>query len=93
MFGKAYSNISKQSLRRHKEKLKDILNRSKPVTLEQRINKLNQMNIGWINYYGVAKCKGYWRVANSAILNTTLTNQFFTDLGLKSLTRQYIKIH
>jgi len=32
MFGKAYSNISKQSLRRHKEKLKDILNRSKPVT-------------------------------------------------------------
>jgi RNA-directed DNA polymerase len=143
MFGKAYSSISKQSLKRHKEKLKDILNRSKPITLEQRINKLNQINIGWINYYGVAKCKGilgqldtwirqrlrmciwkqwkrvrtryrnlkklglthyqaikfantrkgYWRVANSAVLNTTLTNQLFTDLGLKSLTRQYIKIH
>ena len=37
--------------------------------------------------------KGYWRTANSAISNTTLTNQFFTDLGLKSLTHQYIKIH
>ena len=37
--------------------------------------------------------KGYWRIANSAVLNTTLTNQFFTDLGLKSLTRHYIKIH
>ena len=34
--------------------------------------------------------KGYWRIANSAILNTTLTNQFFNDLGLKSLTHQYI---
>ena len=143
MFGKAYSSISKQSLKRHKEKLKDILSRSKPTPLEQRINKLNQVNIGWLNYYGVAKCKGvlgqldiwirqrlrmciwkqwkrvrtryrnlkklglthyqaikfantrkgYWRIANSAVLNTTLTNQFFTDLGLKSLTHKYIKIH
>ena len=113
------------------------------MTLEQRIIKLNQINIGWINYYGIAKCKvivqqldkwirqrlrmciwkqwkkvrtryknlkklglnhyqsikfantrkGYWPIANSAILKTTLTNQFFTDLGLKSLTRQYIKVH
>ena len=143
MFGKAYSSISKQSLRKHKDKLREILSRSKPMTLEQRIIKMNQINIGWINYYGIAKCKGiaqqldkwirqrlrmciwkqwkkvktryknlkklglnhyqaikfantrkgYWRTANSAISNTTLTNQFFTDLGLKSLTHQYIKIH
>ena len=143
MFGKAYSSISKQSLKKHKDKLRKILSRSKPMTLEERISKLNQVNIGWINYYGIAKCKGivvqldrwikqrlrmciwkqwkkvktryrnlkklglnhyqaikfantrkgYWRIANSAILDTTLTNQFFNDLGLKSLTRQYIKIH
>ena len=143
MFGKAYSSISKQSLKKHKDKLREILSRSNPMTLEQRIIKLNQVNIGWINYYGVAKCKsitaqldkwiklrlrmciwkqwkkvktryknlkklglnhyqaikfantrkGYWRIANSAILKITLTNQFFNDLGLKSLTRQYIKIH
>ena len=143
MFGKAYSSISKQSLRKHKDKLREILSRSKPMTLEQRIIKINQVNIGWINYYGIAKCKGivvqldkwikqrlrmciwkqwkkvrtryknlkklglnhyqaikfsntrkgYWRVANSAILMTTLTNQFFNDLGLKSLTHQYMKIH
>ena len=143
MFGKAYSSISKQSLKRHKDKLKSILSRSKAMSLEQRIIKLNQINIGWINYYSIAKCKGvtiqldkwirqrlrmciwkqwkkvktryknlkklglnhyeaikfantrkgYWRVANSAILNITLTNQFFNDLGLKSLTCQYIKIH
>ena len=143
MFGKAYSSISKQSLKKHKDKLREILSRSNPMTLKQRIIKLNQVNIGWINYYGIAKCKGivvqldkwikrrlrmciwkqwkkvktryknlnklglnhyqaikfantrkgYWRVANSVILNTTLTNKFFNDLGLKSLTRQYIKIH
>ena len=143
MFGKAYSSISKQSLKKHKDKLREILSRSNPMTLKQRIIKLNQVNIGWINYYGIAKCKGivvqldkwiklrlrmciwkqwkkvktryknlkklglnhyqaikfantrkgYWRVENSAILKTTLTNQFFNDLGLKSLTRQYIKIH
>ena len=57
MFGKAYSSISKQSLKRHKEKLRNILSRSKPIPLEQRINKLNQVNIGWVNYYGIAKCK------------------------------------
>ena len=143
IFGKAYSSISKQSLKKHKDKLRKILSRSKPMTLEERIIRLNQVNIGWINYYGIAKCKGivvqldrwikqrlrmciwkqwkkvktryrnlkklglnhyqaikfantrkgYWRIANSAILDTTLTNQFFNDLGLKSLTRQYIKIH
>lgn len=142
-FGKAYPTISKQSLKRYKDKIREILSRSKPMTLEQRIIQMNQINIGWINYYGIAKCKGivqqldkwirqrlrmciwkqwkkvktryknlkklglnhyqaikfantrkgYWRTANSAILNTTLTNQFFTDLGLKSLTHQYIKIH
>ena len=143
MFGKAYSKISEQSIKRHKDKLRIILSRSKPMTLEQRINKLNQSNIGWINYYGIAKCKGivqqldrwirkrlrmciwkqwkkvrsryknlkklglnhyqaikfantrkgYWRIASSPILQTTMTNQFFNDLGLKNLTHQYIKIH
>ena len=53
-FGKACSTIFKQSLKRHKDKIR----RAKPMTLEQRIIKLNQINIGWINYYGIAKCKG-----------------------------------
>ena len=57
-FGKAYPTISKQSLKRYKDKIREILSRSKPMTLEQRIIKLNQTNIGWINYYGIAKCKG-----------------------------------
>ena len=55
---KACATISKQSLKRYKDKIREILSRSKPMTLEQRIIKLNQINIGWINYYGIAKCKG-----------------------------------
>lgn len=143
MFGKACSSISKQSITRYKNRVRKILSRSNSMTLEQRITKLNQLNVGWINYYGIAKCKaviakldrwvrerlrmciwkqwkkvrtryknlkklglshntairfantrkGYWRVANSPIMETTLTNKFLTDLGLKSLTRQYTKIH
>ena len=45
--------------------------------------------INWI----ITVRRSDWRVANSAILDITLTNQFFNVLGLKSLTRQYIKIH
>lgn len=57
MFGKAYSRISKQSLKKHKDKLRETLSRSKPMTLKQRIIKLNQVNIDWINYYGITNIK------------------------------------
>jgi group II intron reverse transcriptase/maturase len=33
--------------------------------------------------------KGYWRIAGSTILTTTLTNQYFKDLGLLSLAETY----
>ena len=58
MFGKANARISEQSIKRYKDKIREVLSRSKPIPLAQRINKLNQINIGWINYYGIAKCKG-----------------------------------
>ncbi|WP_212905390.1 group II intron reverse transcriptase/maturase, partial [Clostridium polyendosporum] len=135
VYGKGYIRISEQSLKRYKDNLRGLTSRSKPMTLEDRIRKINEVNIGWINYYGLANCKGiteqldiwirqrlrmciwkqwkkvktryknlkrfgcthsqalkyantrkgYWRVANSAILSTTLTNQVFGSLGLKSL--------
>jgi group II intron reverse transcriptase/maturase len=37
--------------------------------------------------------KGYWRISSSPILSTTLSNQFFINLGYKSLSAQYNKIH
>lgn len=57
MYGKAYSNISKQSLKKQKDKLREILSRSNQMTLEERIIKLNQVNIDLINYYGIARYK------------------------------------
>ena len=51
MFSKIYSSIYKQSLKKHKDKLREILSRSKSMTLEQRIIRINQVNIGWINQY------------------------------------------
>ncbi|NFN88779.1 group II intron reverse transcriptase/maturase [Clostridium sporogenes] len=135
--------VSTQAVNRYKDKVRNITNRSKPFTIEQRINKLNLLNRGWINYYGIANCKGiiksfeiwikqrlrmciwkqwkkvktryrnlktlgfnhyqaikyantrkgYWRIANSPILQTTLNNQFFKTVGLDSLPAIYMKAH
>ncbi|MGO5091036.1 group II intron reverse transcriptase/maturase [Clostridium sp. LCP25S3_F10] len=135
--------VSTQAVNRYKDKVRNITNRSKPFTIEQRINKLNLLNRGWINYYGIANCKGiiksfeiwikqrlrmciwkqwkkvktryrnlktlgfnhyqaikyantrkgYWRIANSPILQTTMNNQFFKTVGLDSLPAIYMKAH
>lgn len=37
--------------------------------------------------------KGYWCISISPILTTTLNNQFFDGIKLKSLSAQYAKIH
>lgn len=37
--------------------------------------------------------KGYWRISNSPILNTSLTNQYFEKLGFQSLTKRYALVH
>ena len=69
----------------------------KNVYMEKVKTRYKNLKKLGLNHYEAIKFantrKGYWRVANSAILNITLTNQFFNDLGLKSLTCQYIKIH
>lgn len=33
--------------------------------------------------------KGYWRIADSWVLHRTLTNEYWSDLGLKSLLVTY----
>ncbi|WP_207731371.1 reverse transcriptase domain-containing protein [Clostridium botulinum] len=50
--------VSTQAVNRYKDKVRNITSRSKPFTIEQRINKLNLLNREWINYYGIANCKG-----------------------------------
>lgn len=37
--------------------------------------------------------KGYWRIANSHILNTTLNNKYLENLGFKSISKRYQTMH
>ncbi|TCS78371.1 hypothetical protein EDD72_12820 [Tepidibacillus fermentans] len=37
--------------------------------------------------------KGYWRISNSHILNTTLKNEYLESLGYKSISKRYQLMH
>ncbi|WP_350343266.1 group II intron maturase-specific domain-containing protein [Proteinivorax tanatarense] len=37
--------------------------------------------------------KGYWRISNSPILNTTLNNKYLENLGYKSISNRYHLMH
>ena len=142
--GKSRIRISPKSLQRFKKKIKEITGRSYSINMDVRIKKLNEIIVGWVNYYGkladarwllkrmdewirrrLRMCiwkqwkkvktkysnliklgipkrkaweyantrKGYWRISKSPILCTTLNNQFFEGINLKSLLAQYLKVH
>ncbi|OHX48572.1 group II intron reverse transcriptase/maturase [Planococcus salinarum] len=46
--------IAKASMNRMKDKIRDITSRSKPYSMEQRIEKLNQYLTGWCGYFALA---------------------------------------
>ena len=37
--------------------------------------------------------KSYWRIAGSPTLSTTLTNEYFRNIGLQSIEERYLKLH
>jgi len=49
--------IAKDSLKRVKEKIRKITSRSKPTPMEQRIEELNRLLVGWCNYFALADTK------------------------------------
>jgi len=135
--------IHEKSIKRFKEKIREITNRNKGISMEYRIRRLNQITTGWVNYFGLADAKGimkaldewirrrlraciwkqwkkiktkydnllklgvekqkawayantrkgYWRISNSQILNMTLTNKYFEDIGYRSLSKRYLIVH
>jgi RNA-directed DNA polymerase len=141
--GVANIRIHEKSYRRFKEKVKEITNRNKGISMEFRLKKLNEYTVGWLNYFGIAKAgdkikrneewlrrrlraciwkqwkkpktrfnnlvklglpkykaweyantrKGYWRISNSPILNTTLNNQYLENLGYISISKKYHQVH
>jgi RNA-directed DNA polymerase len=133
--------VHPKSLKRLKARLKELTGRSIGISMEARIDRLNQKIQGWVNYYQLADMrthcqttdewlrrrlrmcywkqwkkigtrhdnlvrsgisnskawefantrKGYWHIANSHILATSLTNEFFRKLGLSGLSEIYSK--
>ena len=55
--GVAQIRIHENSYKKLKSKVRDITNRNKGISMELRLLKLNQITMGWINYFGIAKAK------------------------------------
>lgn len=62
--------------------------------VKTRFNNLIKLGIPKYKAWEYANTrKGYWRISNSPILNKTLTNQHFANLGFKSISERYYLIH
>lgn len=55
--GKLEIRIHDKPLEKFKNKIRKITNRNVSMNNEFRIKKLNELTIGWINYFGIAKIK------------------------------------
>ena len=49
--------IHEKSYERFKTKVKEITNRNTGISMEMRLKKLNEVTMGWLNYFAVAKAK------------------------------------
>lgn len=43
--------IARESIRKYKDKIREITSRSKPVAMYRRYELLRQLNVGWYNYF------------------------------------------
>jgi len=53
----AQVRIHEKSYSRLKEKIREITNRNKGISIEYRLKRLNEITVGWINYFSIAKAK------------------------------------
>ncbi|WP_440898072.1 group II intron maturase-specific domain-containing protein [Amphibacillus sp. Q70] len=56
--GKVNGRPSQSAKCRFKEKLRKLTNRKRSGTFYDIITKINQMTVGWINYYGISNYEG-----------------------------------
>ncbi|WHE07388.1 group II intron reverse transcriptase/maturase [Thermoanaerobacterium thermosaccharolyticum] len=59
--------IHEKSIKRFKEKVREITNRNKGISMGYRIRRLNQITTGWVNYFGLADAKGIMRTLDEWI--------------------------
>lgn len=131
--------IHKESMKRFKQRIRELTSRKHSIDMERRLERLNQYLVGWLGYYQLAETptvfkkmdswirrrlrmirwkewkkiktkntnlkklgidkgkawewansrKTYWRISNSPILHLALGNQYWNELGLKSLFDRY----
>jgi len=55
--GKYNIRIHSKSINRFRDKIKEITSRSYSINMEYRIKKLNQITVGWVNYFSIANAK------------------------------------
>jgi RNA-directed DNA polymerase len=51
--------IAPKSLKRARERVKEITRRNRGVSLERMIQELNEFLVGWVTYYRYAECKSH----------------------------------
>jgi len=49
--------IHPKSIKRIKDKIREITSRSYSINMEYKIKKLNQITTGWVNYFSIARAK------------------------------------
>jgi len=59
--GKVRFRVHQKSWKRLKKKIKKVTNRNISMNFKMRIKKLNQLMVGWVNYYKLADMKGRLR--------------------------------
>jgi len=141
--GKIGVRVHPKSINKFKTKIREITSRSTGKSIDERLKKLKQCVVGWINYFGIADIsgltkeldqwtrrrvrmclwkqwkkikskhdnlrrlgvseykaweyantrKGYWRISNSPILSTTLTNSYLETMGYTSIHKRYKQVH
>ncbi len=55
--GRVGIRVHPASLKKFKEKLKEVTGRSNAMSMGQRADKLRQCIVGWVNYFGMADMK------------------------------------
>jgi len=58
VWGKYNIRIHDKSIKRLKDKVRRVTSRSYSISMEDRIERLNQITTGWVNYFSIAKAKG-----------------------------------
>ena len=90
--------VHPKSLKRLKAKLKELTGRSVGMSMEARVNKLNQTIQGWVYYYKLANMRNHcqttdeWlrrRLRMCPILACSLTNDHFRIIDLSCLSEVY----